>query len=128
MLSVRNMTEVLTVSAELVGFCLENGVDARRAKLCGLCMEEMAGNVVLHGFTKKKRGEPVIDMSVACEDGGDVVLRLRDNCPPFDPGTRFGAVDPDDPCKNIGIRMVAKLAAEMDYQSSFGMNVLTIRL
>lgn len=128
MLSVKTMSEVLTVSAELVGFCLENGVDARRAKLCGLCMEEMAGNIVLHGFTKKKRGEPVIDMSVACEDGGDVVLRLRDNCPPFDPGTRFGAVDPDDPCKNIGIRMVAKLAAEMDYQSSFGMNVLTIRM
>lgn len=128
LLSLTDMKQVLTVSESLVDFCRENGVDARRSKLCGLCMEEMAGNVVLHGFTKKKRGQPVIDLLASCEDDGSVILRLRDNCPPFDPATRLGELDPEDPCKGVGIRMVLKLAEEVDYQSSFGMNVLTIRL
>ncbi len=127
-LSVTDMEQVLSVSQSLVDFCLRCGVDARRAKLCGLCMEEMAGNIVEHGFPRSKRRRPTIDLFVSPEENGTVLLRLRDNCPTFDPAVKFGAPDPDDPCKNIGIRMVSKFAQSMDYQSSFGMNVLTIRL
>jgi len=34
----------------------------------------------------------------------------------------------DDPWRNVGIRMVYKIASEINYQNLLGMNVLTIRI
>ena len=126
-LSLHEMDQVLTVSEQLVDFCRTHGIDDRRSKLCGLCAEEMAGNVVAHGFTKSKRKDLVVDL-FACCDGNQVTVRIRDNAPAFDPHTKLGAFDPEDPCKNVGIRMVASMAKEMNYQTCFGLNVLSIKL
>ena len=49
-------------------------------------------------------------------------------CVPFDPKSKLKIVDTEDPVKNIGIKLVSKLAKEMNYQTTFGMNVLTIVL
>ena len=94
--------------------------------MAGLCMEEMVGNVVEHGFIKDNK-ENSVDVFAYVEND-EVSLRLRDNCVPFDPNTRKDIYDPEDPCKNVGIRMVSKIAKEMNYNSTFGMNVLTIKL
>lgn len=127
-ISVKTLEEVVNVSESLIGFCRENGVDERRSKLCGLCLEEMAGNVVEHGFTKgKKNREYTVDIFVYT-DGDELEMRLRDNAPGFDPRTKLAPVDPEDPTKNIGIRVVSKVAKEMNYQTSFGMNVVSIVL
>ena len=37
-------------------------------------------------------------------------------------------MDPEEPGKNIGIRLVVKLADETVYQNLLGLNVFTIRL
>lgn len=127
-ISVRNMEQVINVSEQLIDFCLSHGIDSRRSKLVGLCMEEMAGNVVSHGFSQGKPGrEYVIDLFVCVENDG-VTMRLRDNAPPFDPRIKFGMTDREDPCKNIGIRMVTAISKEINYQSCFGMNVVGIEL
>ena len=34
----------------------------------------------------------------------------------------------EDPCKNIGIRMVYRMAKDIRYQNILGLNVLTIKL
>ncbi len=47
----------------------------------------MAGNVVEHGFTKDKKRH-AIDLRVTVKDS-DVILRIKDDCVPFDPGTRL---------------------------------------
>ena len=125
-LSLHSMEDVVNVSENVIAFCLENGIDGRRSRFCGLCLEEMAGNVVTHGFSKGKRNDYAVDLFVCCE-GEELLVRLRDNAPPFDPVSRLGA-SADDPCKNIGIRMVSRLSREMNYQSFFGMNVVSIRL
>ncbi|MBQ1307046.1 MAG: ATP-binding protein [Erysipelotrichaceae bacterium] len=125
-ISVRKLSEVVEVSRNIEAFCKEKGIDSRRAMLAGLCMEEMAGNVVEHGF-EKDRKENTIDI-FACIENDEVSLRLRDNCVPFDPNSRVEMFNPEDPCKNIGIRMVSKIAKEMNYHVNFGMNILTIKL
>ena len=125
-LSLRSMEDVVNVSESVIAFCMENGIDGRRSRFCGLCLEEMAGNVVTHGFSKGKRNDYAVDLFVCCEND-ELFVRLRDNAPPFDPMSRLAA-PVDDPCKNIGIRMVARLSREMNYQSFFGMNVVSIRL
>ncbi|MBQ6125735.1 MAG: ATP-binding protein [Erysipelotrichaceae bacterium] len=125
-ISVRKLSEVVEVSRNIEAFCKDKGIDSRRSMLAGLCMEEMAGNVVEHGF-EKDRKENTIDI-FACIENDEVSLRLRDNCVPFDPNSRVEMFNPEDPCKNIGIRMVSKIAKEMNYHVNFGMNILTIKL
>ena len=125
-LTVRTMEEVVCISRRIREFCLEKGIDQRRAYMSGLAMEEMAGNIVEHGFTKDKKAHTV-DVRVVHKDD-EVILRLKDDCVPFDPGERRKMASEDDPAKNIGIRMVFKLARDVKYQNILGLNVLTIRL
>ena len=125
-LTVRSMDEVVTISRQVQQFCLERGVDRRRAYLAGLSMEEMAGNVVDHGFTKATRTHS-IDVRVVRKDS-DVILRIKDDCVPFDPSERQQLAEGDDITKNIGIRMVFRIARDVQYRNILGLNVLTIRI
>ncbi|MBQ1291454.1 MAG: ATP-binding protein, partial [Lachnospiraceae bacterium] len=103
-LSVREMHEVVTISRQVQDFCLGKGIDERRSYLSGLVLEEMAGNIVDHGYTKDKKSH-TIDVRVVYKND-DIILRIKDDCVPFDPGTRKELRDPSDPAKNIGIRMI----------------------
>lgn len=55
-------------------------------------------------------------------------MRIKDDCVPFDPSERLSIVETDDPLKNVGTRMVFKVAKDVQYQSILGLNVLTIRI
>ena len=125
-ISVRSMEGVVKVSGQVMDFCRRRGIDERRAYLSGLCLEEMAGNIVEHGFTKDRR-QHSIDIRVIHKDDC-VILRIRDDCVPFDPGERKELFDPEDIVKNAGIRMVYRIARDIDYQNILGLNVLTIRI
>ena len=125
-LTVRSIEEVVTVSEKVRDFCLEKGLDERRASLAGLAMEEMAGNVVSHGFHTDQRSHSV-DIRVVFKSSG-LQLRIRDDCIPFDPHERIKRTDPSDPSSNIGIRLVFQIAEDVEYQSILGLNVLTIRI
>ena len=125
-LSVRDMKEVVEISRRVQDFCLEKGIDRRRAYLAGLAMEEMAGNIVDHGFSKDRK-KHTVDIRVVRKNE-DVILRLKDDCVPFDPSERIRIADSGDPAANIGIRMVFKIADSVQYQNILGMNVLTVRI
>ena len=125
-LTVRSIGEVVTISRRVREFCLSRGIDARRANLAGLSLEEMAGNVVDHGFTKDTKTHS-IDVRVVHKND-DVILRIKDDCVPFDPGERRQLAEGDDITKNIGIRMVFKIARDVQYRNILGLNVLTIRI
>ena len=124
--SVRSDAQVAGLSEQVQQFCLNRGVDARRSYLAGLFLEEMAGNVVDHGFTKDKKKHSA-DVRVVHKDD-TVILRIKDDCVPFDPAERQSIVTPEDPTKNIGIRMVYSMAEDINYQNILGLNVLTIRI
>ena len=115
---VETLEDVVGISVRVQEFCLERGIDRRRAHIAALALEEMAGNVIDHGFKKDKKKHRV-DVRVVHKDD-DVILRIRDDCIPFDPGERAGIIDPEDPAKNIGIRMVFKTARDVKYRNMFG--------
>ena len=123
--SIRSVEDAVAASEAVLAFCKEKGIDARTASYAGLCVEEMAGNVLQHGFTKGT-GSYSADVRVVCKDG--LTIRIRDNCREFDPRKRLELFTPEAPEKNIGIRLVAGLARTMDYYNTAGVNTLLIKL
>ena len=125
-ITVRSMDKVVDVSRQVIEFCENRGVDKRRSFLAGLCMEEMAGNIVTHGFGKDEKKHSVDIRVIHKED--DVILRIRDNCAAFNPSEHAKLMDPGDMGKNVGIRLVYSMASSVSYQNLLGMNVLTMRI
>ena len=126
-ISLRTVEEARTAAQRASEFCLSHGVDEKRSSHCGLCVEELSVNVVEHGFTKTRRGRRSVDIFL-CVTDGEVQLRMCDNAPRFDPHSKPIAFDPENPTKNLGLRVVAGLAKDLSYQATFGMNVVTIVL
>ena len=124
--TVRNMDEVLLVSEQVIKFCKNRGLDYRRSFFAGLCLEEMAGNVVNHGFPLDNK-EHSMDIRVINIDD-KLVLRIRDNCAEFKPAKRAVAMKYDETVRNIGIKLVYSLVETVEYQNLLGLNVLTIRI
>lgn len=125
-ISVTTQKEVVTVAENIQNFCIKKGIDEKRAYIAGLAMEEMAGNVVSHGFVKDSKRHS-IDTRIVYKDG-KIILRIRDDCLPFNPRERAEVLDENDPVKNIGIRMIYKMTDEIDYQNLLGLNVPSIRV
>jgi anti-sigma regulatory factor (Ser/Thr protein kinase) len=86
----------------------------------------MAGNIVTHGFSKDAKKHSV-DIRVI-HKGDEIILRMRDNCKAFDPASRAKIMEQDDAGKNVGIRLVYKIAKDVSYQNLLGLNVLTMRM
>ena len=126
-ITVRSITDVETVSEQVIRFCSDHGVDERRSYLSGLALEEMSGNAVLHGFTKDRKKHHSVDIRVMLK-GDDILLRQRDDCVPFNPEDRARLLDPEDKIRNIGIRLVFGTAKDIHYQNLLGLNVLTIHI
>ena len=123
---IRSMDEVAETSERVQDFCNAHGVTGRPAYYSALCLEEMAGNVVSHGFVKDKKAH---SLNVRVLHLGDtIMLRLKDDCVPFDPSQMAGFVSDRDPFRNVGIRMVYGIADEVTYQNMLGLNVLTIKI
>lgn len=125
-LTVKGVEEVVTTAAQVQKFCEEHGVSNKKASYAALCLEEMADNIVEHGFTKdnKKHG---VDIRVVYEED-KILLRIKDDCIPFDPLERAEMVKGKDVMDNIGIRMVMSLAEDVSYYNLMGLNVLSISL
>ena len=120
------MEEVTDVSRRIWEFCRGRGIDARRSCFAALCMEEMAGNVVQHGFPLDRKQHSADIRVIHKED--EVILRIRDNCAAFDPSEYHRSMQPDGSGKNVGIQIVYGIAKEVNYQNLLGMNVLTMRI
>ena len=125
-ISVREKVDVINVSKQVIAFCESHGLDEMRTYMSGLFLEEMAGNVVEHGFNKDKKSHSV-DIRVVFKDE-DVILRIKDDCVPFNPAEWQEIYDPKDRLKGAGIRMVYKGAKDVKYQNILGLNVLAIRI
>lgn len=123
--SVRSMDEVEGISQTAFDFCIQHGMDSRRSMYASLCLEEMAGNIVAHGFRDRRKHS--IDIRIIYTEKY-LLLRIRDDAVPFDPVAYEKLFSSEDISRNIGLRMVSRIAGKMEYQNMLGLNVLTIEL
>lgn len=123
-LDIRSVEQVTEASEAAYHFCLAQGADRTLCYRISLCVEEMASNVVLHGFTKDKNEH---HLSVRLVHKNDrFVLRFRDDCTAFDPVSYVP--HGEDKMKGMGIRLVMQLADEVRYTYSINLNNLMILL
>lgn len=123
---LHDMDSVIGVSSTLQQFCQDRLIDKRRAFFASLFLEEMAGNVIKHGFSADKKKHSV-QVCIACRPE-TLIMSIKDDCVPFNIEQRRQMMDQEDTTKNIGIRLVSGVASEMHYQNILGLNVLSIRL
>lgn len=123
-MAVSSMEEVMATSVRIMDFCRHRGIDDRRTLITGLAVEEMAGNVISYGLQAGKKQHVEIRIVTAEQ----LIIRIRDDCRAFDPTERIHQYTPEDPAKNVGIRVIGRLAAEMDYHNDAGINTLLIRV
>ena len=125
-INVNSMSDVIGSSEQIQNFVTSKGYEKRTAYFSSLAMEEMSGNIVNHGFNADNKDHNMDVRVVSKKDG--IMLRIKDDCKPFDPVGMNKLLNPEDPSKNIGIRMVSKIADEFSYQNMLGLNVLTIKI
>ncbi len=123
--TVNSMDEVMTLSESVDDFCKRFDIDHRRTMLLSLCIEEMAGNIVEYGFNDNK--PHTIDIRLIYKDD-ELILKMRDDCKPFNPKEQNSVFNPQDPCSNIGIRMISKMAKEMEYRNTLNINNLSLKI
>lgn len=122
-ISVRGMDEVINISQKVWDFCEAHGISGKQKNCASLCVEELAGNIVQHGFKDGKKH--CIDIRVSCVKE-DVMLSIKDDGRAFNPTEAAKLFDPDDKAHNIGLRIATGMTKKMSYQNTFGLNILTM--
>lgn len=124
-LTICSQEVVMDAAHNLMEFCTKQGMSERACMTAGMCVEELAGNVVRHGFQNQKSSTVWVLATIQNEA---LTLRIRDNCVRFDPKEYLQLSVQEDPSEHIGIRVVSGLAESVEYQNMFGMNMLTIEV
>lgn len=123
--SANSLEQILRMSDEAKKFCRSKGISDEKSYYVALCIEEMARNILDFGFNDQKKHS--IDLRLVYKDEG-LTIRIRDDCKAFDPKKWIEIHQPEDPMKNIGIRMVSEITEELNYINTMDTNNLIIRV
>ncbi len=123
--SIKNdISQVMELSGRISEFCGKFSDDRQKIERLSLCIEEMAGNIVRHGFKDDK--EHFIDIRIIMVEG-QITFRMRDDGARFNP-LQYANQAEDGDKATMGIRVIQKIAADMEYSNAIGLNNLTITL
>ena len=117
-----SLQDVIAASREAEAFCRARGGSGRMAGHLALCVEEMGGNIVIHGF--RAGGKNRLSIRLQRKDGR-WTLRFRDDCSAFDPIDHIAGAGARD---SVGIRLAMRMADEARYTYSMNLNNLTLVL
>ena len=112
---------VMAYSRDASDFCLAHGGSRRLAAHLALCVEEMGGNIALHGF--EAGGDNRLSIRLQVKEGR-WTLRFRDDCVAFDPLSHVENSKSD----GLGIRLAMRMADEARYTYSMNLNNLSLVL
>lgn len=126
-LEERNVSELLETVEKL---CEEYDFSPKISYYISICMEEMVVNTMQ--LAKNKGKEYNVDVKITRLAGGDIVIRIRDDCIEFDPTvkTADSALEAaeEESFNLLGIGIVKNVAKEYDYKRTIGFNNFRIVL
>lgn len=124
-----DMAQVMELSRRISEFCSKHTQDHNKIQKLSLCIEEMAGNIVCHGFSDGKKH--FIDVKIIV-DADQITFRIRDDGKKFNPikyadGLTADGIQGDlESIDTMGIRIVREISKEMSYKHAVNMNNLTV--
>jgi anti-sigma regulatory factor (Ser/Thr protein kinase) len=108
------------LSEQIIRFCLDNGADRLEANRMGVAAEEMALNTAIHS-----KGAAHLDVLIHAAPNR-LLLRLRDDGPPFDPTTYAVGESERTGFITEGIELVKRLATDISYTRQLGFNTVIV--
>ena len=123
--TVYNLDEVMNLKEKAWDFCTERGCDNRRRYVIALCVEELARNIVQHGFKENKKN--CIDLRIIKKDE-NYIVRIRDNCVLFNPKKELQLLNDEDLTYHMGLRLAFETAEDIQYTSLLKLNNLIIKV
>ena len=122
--SIQSVEDAVAASLQVNQFCLSNGVSTKDAHHIALCAEDLAVNSIEHGFTDGKKHH--LEMRAVIV-GGKLLLRFRDDGWRFDLVERYKMINPEDPTRSVGLRIVFSNAEDVSYSSAFSVDNVCVR-
>ncbi len=119
---IRSIEDVTSAAEQAEKFCQKHGQSARITNHIAMCIEEMASNSVLHGFSMDQKQHHLSVRVIYKEDAW--ILRFRDDCGAFDPVSYIPQGDKDA----LGIRLVMAMAEDAQYTHSLNLNNLMLKI
>ena len=119
---LHSLEEMKRFVMEAEQFCLDLKEDVHTSRHIALCIEEIASNVIQHGFAADRKEHHLSVRLLGKEDRW--VLRFRDDCRAFDPLE----LPPERMQQALGIRLALAMAKKANYTYSMNMNNLTLQL
>lgn len=123
--TIQSKEDAVNVAQKAIDFCTSRNIDQEMSYFTGLCIEEVATNTIECNPNVKK-GDKEIKVILIYENH-DISMIIRDNFPQMNPLQVLKMYDNyGDPSKGLGIRLVTKVAKEVNYSSALNLNVMRI--
>lgn len=124
--SIHSLEEAVNTAKEVNRFCLERGIDEKKANCAALALEELCLGIIKERFETDPKKKHTIELRVI-HKGEDIFMSMKDDCKPFNPKERSELVNPqDDSPKSLSIRVFMGVVKETEYHLTLGMNVFTV--
>ncbi len=127
-LDIRSLEDVSLTSEQIKLFCNGHKTDSSVGFKTALCFEELASNIIRHGFPECKE-DPGIDLRIVYDPSG-LIIRIQDNCPAFNVERHIAmAVSENTDCleENLGLRLLGGMASDIKYVHSLETNNTIMR-
>lgn len=126
-MTVKTMDEVMDGSRQIQSFCSNRGINSKKAFYAAVLIEELAGNVIEHGFTDGKNHQ--VDLRVVTADD-EVIFKITDNCRRFDFNKKVKLLreNANDPEKNLGLKLALGFTRNITYLNVSNKNILILTI
>ena len=119
------MDQVMQLTNAVWNFCDSHSCDSTKRNHLVLSVEELARNMIQHGFTDNKTH--CIEVRVLKKRDGYYV-RFRNDCLIFDPVKQIQPLSDEDPTYHIGLRMIAGIAKDIQYTCVLKLNNILVKI
>lgn len=123
--TLTGMDGVMELTDAVWNFCEMHGCDTSRRNHIVLSVEELAGNMIQHGFTDSK--PHCIEVRVL-KKGDGYYVRFRNDCLIFDPVRQVQLLSDEDPTYHIGLRMIFAIARDIQYTCVLKLNNILVKI
>ncbi len=123
-----NSTDISKLISEAEEFCEANGAAQKQIYCVTMCVEEVCQAIIENAF--RREGDEYIQLTLAFEKDGTVVLHMRDNAVNFNPFAMKTGQDyeNDEDLASLGIQMVKAKSKRFFYRRYAGFNTLTVEV